>query len=95
MHTSLSHNWKNTTIDKYDGSTNPDEHVAIYTKQVSFYTWNDVILYRVFSKTLKGASLSWFALLLSLSLDCFNVLVEKFGAQFSTSRPHHLTLVNI
>jgi len=30
--------------------------------------------------------------------DCFDTLVEKFGAQFVNSRPHHLTsiaLVNI
>jgi len=33
-----------------------------------------------------------------LSIDCFDTLVEKFGVQFATSQPHHLTsiaLVNI
>ena len=33
-----------------------------------------------------------------LCIDYFVTLVEKFGAQFATSRPHHLTsivLVNI
>ncbi len=53
---------------------------------------------RVFPTTLKGATLSWFTRLPSLSIDCFDTLVEKFGAQFATSRPHHLTsiaLVNI
>ncbi|XP_068483323.1 uncharacterized protein [Phaseolus vulgaris] len=53
---------------------------------------------RVFPTTLKGAALSWFTRLPPLSVDCFDTLVEKFGAQFATSRPHHLTsiaLVNI
>jgi len=95
--TPLPDNWKNLTIDKYDVSTDPDEHIAIYTTQISLYTWNDVMC-MVFPTTLKGASLSWFTRLPPLSVDCFDTLVEKFGAQFATSRPHHLTsiaLVNI
>ena len=86
------------TIDKYDGSTDPDEHIAIYTTWISLYTWNDAIMCRVFPTTLKGATLSWFTRLPPLSIDCFDILVGKFGAQFATSRPHHLTsiaLVNI
>ena len=96
--TPLPDNWRNLTIDKYDGSTDPDEHVAVYTTQISLYTWNDAIMCRVFPTTLKGAALSWFTRLPPLSIDCFDTLVEKFGAQFATSRPHHLTsiaLVNI
>ncbi|XP_068490511.1 uncharacterized protein [Phaseolus vulgaris] len=96
--TPLPDNWKNLTIDKYDGSTDPDEHIAIYTTQISLYTWNGAVMCRVFPTTLKGAALSWFTRLPPLSIDCFDTLVEKFGAQFATSRPHHLTsiaLVNI
>ena len=86
------------TIDKYDESTDPDEHIAIYTTQISLYTWNDVVMCKVFPTTLKGAVLSWVTRLPPLSVDCFDTMVEKFGAQFATSRPHHLTsivLVNI
>jgi len=96
--TPLPDNWKSLTIEKYDGSTNPDEHVAIHTTQISLYTWNNAILCRVFPTTLKGAALSWFTRLPLLSIECFDTLIEKFGAQFATSRPHHLTsiaLVNI
>ncbi|XP_068461731.1 uncharacterized protein [Phaseolus vulgaris] len=96
--TPLPDNWKNLTIDKYDGSTDPDEHIAIYTTQISLYTWNDAVMCRVFPTTLKGAALSWFTRLPPLSINCFDTLIEKFGAQFATSRPHHLTsiaLVNI
>jgi len=42
--TPLPDNWKSLTMEKYDGSTDPDEHVAIYTTQISLYTWNDAIL---------------------------------------------------
>jgi len=54
--TPLPDNWKNLTIDKYDGSIDPDEHIAIYTTHISLYTWNDVIMCRVFSTTLKGGN---------------------------------------
>jgi len=53
---------------------------------------------RVFSTTLKGSTLRWFTRLTPLSIDFSDSLVEKFGTQFATSRPHHLTsiaLVNI
>jgi len=98
VETPLPEIWKNLTIDKYDGSRNPDEHTAVYTTHISLYTWNDVVMCRVFPTTLKGATLSWFTRLPLLSIDCFDTLVEKFGVQFATSRPHHLTsiaLVNI
>jgi len=98
IETLLLENWKNLTMEKHDGGTNPDEHIAIYTTHISLYTWNDAILSRVFPTTLKGATLSWFIRLPLLSIDCFNTLVKKFRAHFATSRPHHLTsiaLVNI
>jgi len=59
MEVSLPHSWKSPTLDKYDGNTEPDGHVAIYITQVSLYTSDDAILYRVFLTTLKGAYLIW------------------------------------
>ena len=35
IETPLPKNWKNLTKDKYDGSTDPDEHIAVYTTQIS------------------------------------------------------------
>jgi len=55
-------------------------------------------LCRVFPTSLKGTALSWFTRLPTHSIDYFDTLVKNFGAQFPTSRPHHLTsiaLVNI
>jgi len=39
IETPLPINWKNPTMDKYDGSTNPDEHINIYTTQISLYKY--------------------------------------------------------
>jgi len=94
IETPLLENWKNSTMDKHDGSTNIDEHIVIYTTQISFYTWNGVILCQIFPTTLKGVALSWFTLLPPLFIDYFDTLVEKFEAQFSTSRPHQRDFQN-
>jgi len=80
VETPLLDNWKNLTIDKYDGSTDPDEHIVVYTTHISLYTLNDVVMCRVFPTTLKGTTLSWFTRLPLLCIDCFDMLVEKFGA---------------
>jgi len=72
--------WKSLTLEKYDGSTDPDEHVAVYITQISLYISEDAILCRVFPTTLKEVALSWFTKLTPDSIDCFNTLVMKFGA---------------
>jgi len=90
--------WNNPTLDKYDGTTDPDEHVNAYLTQVGLHTTEDALRCRIFPTSLKGAALSWFTRLPAQSIDCFDTLATKFGAQFTTSQPHHLTsiaLVNI
>jgi len=98
MEVPLPSTWKNPAFDKYDGTTDPGEHVDAYVTQVSLYIAEDALLCRVFPTSLKGVAFSWFARLPTHSIECFDTLVKKFGAQFATSRPHHLTsiaLVNI
>ena len=98
MEVPLSSTWLNPTLDKYDGFTDPDGHVDAYLTQINLYNAEDALLCRVFPTFLKGATLSWFTRLPARSIDCFDTLVVKFGAQFTTSCPHHLTsiaLVNI
>ena len=89
----LPDKWKGLNRDQYDGSTDPDEHMDAYTTHMSLYTSDDVVLCRVFSTSLKGATLSWFNKLPPNSIDSFTTLVMKFETQFATSRPHHLTSI--
>lgn len=60
MEVSLPLNWKNLTIEKYDGTTDPNEYLDVYTTQVSLYTMDDAIFCRVFLTLLKGQALHWF-----------------------------------
>ncbi|XP_020202173.1 uncharacterized protein LOC109787969 [Cajanus cajan] len=83
--------WKPLNIERYDGTTDPDEHIDAYITQINLYTNNDAIMCRVFLTSLKGAALSWYTQLPSRSIDNFNTLVRLFSAQYATSRPHHIT----
>jgi len=85
--------WKGFNRDRYDGSTDPDEHIDAYTTHMSLYTSDDAVLCRVFPTFLKGATLSWFTKLSPNSIDSFATLVTKFETQFATSRSHHLTSI--
>jgi len=90
--------WRGLTIDRYDGSMDPDEHIDVYTTDIGLFTTNEAINCRVFPNSLKGMALSWFTNLPPYSIDSFKTLVNLFTTQFATSKPHYLTsiaLVNI
>nr|KYP56539.1 hypothetical protein KK1_002780 [Cajanus cajan] len=91
METSLPRGLKPLHLDRYDGTTDPDEHIDLYTTQVNLYTNSDAILCRVFPTSLKGAALHWYTQLPAESIDSFNTLIRRFTAQYATSRPHHTT----
>nr|KYP71545.1 Retrovirus-related Pol polyprotein from transposon opus [Cajanus cajan] len=92
METPLPFGWKPLHIDRYDDTTDPDEHIDLYTTQVNLCTNEDAILCRVFPTSLKGAALNWYTQLPAESIDSFGTLVRQFTAQYATSQPHHITL---
>ncbi|XP_020235536.1 uncharacterized protein LOC109815278 [Cajanus cajan] len=91
MEPPLPRGWKPLHLHRYDGTTDPDEHIDSYTTQVNLYTNSDGILCRVFPISLKGAALHWYTQLPAGSIDSFNTLVRRFLAQYATCRPHHTT----
>jgi len=50
--------WKGFNMDWYDGTTDPNEHMNVYTMHMSLYTWDSAILCRVFPISLNGGALS-------------------------------------
>ncbi|XP_020229507.1 uncharacterized protein LOC109810455 [Cajanus cajan] len=91
MQSSLLNHWKSLPLDKYDGTTDPDEHVDVFLTQVTLSTTDDAALCRIFPTSLKGRALSWFTRLPANLIDSFNTLASQFTIQFATSRPHQLT----
>ncbi|XP_020239621.1 uncharacterized protein LOC109818538 [Cajanus cajan] len=41
----LPDNWKNLALEKYDGTTDPEEHLDAFVTQVSLYTDDDAIMF--------------------------------------------------
>ena len=50
----LLDNWKGFNRDRYDDTTDLDEHMDTYTTHMSLYTSDDAILCRVFPTSLMG-----------------------------------------
>jgi len=91
MTTRLPKGWKSPTLDRYDGTSDPDEHINAYVAQLSIYTTDTHVYYKVFPASLRGMTLSWFTQLPPKSIDSFENLKTKFAAQFATNKPHNLT----
>ncbi|XP_020211729.1 uncharacterized protein LOC109796469 [Cajanus cajan] len=78
-------------IEKYDGSSDPEEHLNVFLTQATLSTQDDSALCRIFPTSLKGRALSWFTRLLSASIDSFSELSSQFTLQFATSKPYRTT----
>jgi len=91
MTTRLPKGWKSPMLDRYDGTSDLDEHINAYVAQLSIYTTDTHVYCKVFPASLRGMALSWFTQLPPKSIDSFENLKTKFAAQFATSKPHNLT----
>ena len=91
---SLPLKWKAPTVT-YDGTTDPDEFISIYTNQVALYSTDDVVLCKSLSVALRGSTLQWFMSLQPYSIDSFNTLTTSFTTQFDTNRRHDLTSLSL
>lgn len=91
MEVNLLLGWKPLNLERYDRTTNLEEHLDTFLTQANHYTNDDMILYRVFLTPLKGVTLTWYGGVLPWSIDNFDTLVDRFSSQCAMSRSHHLT----
>ncbi|XP_020216880.1 uncharacterized protein LOC109800512 [Cajanus cajan] len=91
MEATLLDHWKSIPINKYDGSTDPEEHLNVFLTQATLSTQDDSALCRIFPTSLKGRALSWFTRLPNSSIDSFSELSSEFTLQFATSKPYRTT----
>lgn len=95
MDTPLPITWNSLNIERYDGTSDPNEHLGTFTTQVNLYSNDDVVMCKVFSTSLKGSMLTWYKPLPPWSIDSFSTLAQCFGVQYATNRPHHTTFVTL
>ena len=68
--------WKPLNLDRYDGTTNTNEHLDAFLTQANLYTNDDTILCHVFPMSLKVATLTWYGGLPPRSIESFDTLIE-------------------
>ena len=85
--------WKPLNLERYDETTDPDEHLDAFLTQANLYTNDNAILCRVFHMFLKGVALTWYNGLPARSIDNFDTLFERFSVQYTTNRSHHMIAV--
>ena len=72
--------WKPLKLERYDGTTNPDEDLDAFLTQANLYTNDDTILCRVFPTSLKGTALTWYGGLPPQSIENLDTLVDHFSS---------------
>ena len=78
------------SIKAYDGTTDPDDHVAQYRQRMLAVALpkgsRKATMCKEFGSTLTGPALQWYINLPSRSIASFAVLSDKFVEQFASSR---------
>ena len=68
----------------YDGKTDPVEHISHYIQMMSFHTYNDALMCKVFPSSLGPIALRWINGLRKGSIRSFSELIQEFGVRVVT-----------
>lgn len=82
----VPHNFRVPVLNAYDGSQDPDEHLAAFELQMHMSGENDAIKCKMFGGSLKGTALVWFTTQPVGSVRNFRELSEKFRVQFAAHK---------
>lgn len=78
-------------LEKYDGSTDLDDHFKIFVNAMAFYLDNDPIMCKPFSLSLKGEALEWYNTFPPNTVYCFATVEDLFGKQYASNRVQEFT----
>ncbi|XP_014503358.1 uncharacterized protein LOC106763706 [Vigna radiata var. radiata] len=84
-----------SVLEKYDGSTDPDNHLRIFTSAMVFYTDSDPVICRAFSLSLKDDALEWYNTLPPNTVDCFATVETLFRRQYASNRKQETTAAEL
>ncbi|KAL0445856.1 UNVERIFIED_CONTAM: hypothetical protein Slati_1713500 [Sesamum latifolium] len=73
-------------LPKYDGTKDPQEHVAAFELVMNLYGQSSAINAKLFVTTLTGKAQEWFTRLPSGGIETFEQLIQKFTFHFASKR---------
>ena len=82
LHFPLPAKFRMPQIEAFDGMKDPVDHLNTYKNQMELHGYQDPVLCRAFSITLKGPTLAWFNRLPPSSVSSFRELSIAFVSHF-------------
>ncbi|XP_073137980.1 uncharacterized protein [Henckelia pumila] len=91
----LSSHYKSAKIREYDGSTDPEEHLARFENVAMLHCYGDKIKCKVFLTTLVDSAQRWFEKLEPQSVRSFAEFKQLFLQHFSSSKRYRKTAYSL
>ncbi|XP_075489601.1 uncharacterized protein LOC142528437 [Primulina tabacum] len=91
----LPGHFRSAKIKDYDGSSDPEEHLARFENMAMLHCYGDQIKCKVFLTTLVDSAQRWFEGLAPQSIHCFEDFQKVFLHQFSSSKKYKKTAFSL
>ncbi|KAL0400243.1 UNVERIFIED_CONTAM: hypothetical protein Sradi_2367600 [Sesamum radiatum] len=88
-------NWKEPNLPKYDGTTDPQEHLSCFEKIALLYRYTAGVKCRVFVNTFTRSAQQWFNQLPSGSIQSFGGFRSLFLHHFASSKRCQKTIPSL
>ncbi|XP_075504382.1 uncharacterized protein LOC142541807 [Primulina tabacum] len=91
----LPGHFKSVKVKEYDGSSDPEEHLASFENMAMLHCYGDQIKCKVFLTTLVDSAQRWFDGLAPQSIHSFEDFQKVFLHQFSSTKKYKKTAFNL